>query len=130
MGMLSMQALIPMPSWSQWGAKVLCAGAVAAVLAVVLPASLTFVSPSRMGAFGNWPRYIGYWPGEGWLSAVFIFALGLYVSSLTTGALRAFLVLLLTLAGTTVAFGIVVLGALRSLLQWYVFEVGGIERFA
>lgn len=107
LGTLPAQSLVPMAAWKLWTVKVVCALSVLAVLTVAVPWALGTVAPGPSGVFG-WPRNLSRMYLL--VSSAFgsLFVLSLYVSSVNTGGLRAFLVTIGAVVAAGSALGLVV----------------------
>jgi hypothetical protein len=94
LGTLEWQALLPYPVWLAWAVKVATMSGLVLVLALGLPALLSFAGPVA----GEWrPPVLRMWSGFSgghwfFLCGAALVAVSLYVSSLCTSALRALLV--------------------------------------
>lgn len=118
LGTLSAQSLLPMAAWRQWTVKIACALVVLWCLIGVLPVVLEYVSAGPFAATRWLAGALMLRNLEGTSVLALIFALSVYVSSLSRGAVRAVLVAIGAAALTSATMGLVVIRPLRTLIEW------------
>jgi hypothetical protein len=98
LGTLSWQTLMPVPAWRQWTVKVLVACGLAFGLGFGLPAALESVTPLN----GSVDAVLEI---EASLAIVFATIVSMYVSSVSTGGLRALVASMVAMAPMAALFG-------------------------
>jgi hypothetical protein len=128
MGTIASDALLPMARWRRWAVKVATAAGVVVVLGIMLPWVMNLLFPGpfprgiRQAAVGRFSLMnLLRMNVEGVAAIGTAFAVSLYVSSLATGALRAFLAAI----GALVVTGTSVLAPFYALMMWVRFNLFG-----
>jgi hypothetical protein len=89
LGTLPSQVLLPFSTWKQWAVKVGMASGLALLLALGLPMLLAYLSATIQPTF---PLPSAFIRPQSAVAVVMLTTVGLYVSSLSTSGLQAFLV--------------------------------------
>jgi hypothetical protein len=131
LGTLPSETLLPTTNRHRWLVKAVCAASVALALGIVLPVALAtwFPGATERLALSGW--LLGNWRHGGLSTALFggfaglvgVFAISLYVSSLSTGGLRALLASIATVAMIPIAMNFVAMLSLRG-GQWLTQSMG------